>query len=68
MTARLALALLFIVPAALAYPYQTVTQRWALGVAVAVVIVLFACWGGDFATTQLVRRWRIWRAGYGNRW
>lgn len=64
MTARLALALLFIVPAALAYPYETVTQRWFLGVAVAVVIVLFAWWGGDFATTKLARRWSIWR---GNR-
>ena len=64
MTARLALALLFIVPAALAYPYQTVTQRWALGVAVAVVIVLFAWWGGDFATTHLARRWRIWRGNH----
>ncbi|WP_395308657.1 type VII secretion protein EccE [Mycobacterium sp. AMU20-3851] len=64
MTARLALALLFIVPAAMAYPYETTTQRWVLGVAVAVVIVLFAWWGGDFATTKLARRWSIWR---GNR-
>lgn len=64
MTARLTLALIFIVPAVLAYPYQTVTQRWALGVAVAAVLVLFAWWGGDFATTKLARRWRIWR---GNR-
>jgi type VII secretion protein EccE len=61
MTARLALALLFIVPAALAYPFETVAQRWVLGVAVAVVILLFAWWRGDFATTKLARRWSIWR-------
>lgn len=64
MTARLALALLFIVPAALAYPYETVTQRWTLGVAVAVVILLFAWWKGDFATTKLARRWTIWRGNH----
>lgn len=64
MTARLALALLFIVPAALAYPYETVTQRWILGVAVAVVILLFAWWRGDFATTKLARRWSIWRGNH----
>jgi len=64
MTARLALALLFIVPAALAYPYETVTQRWILGVAVAVVILLFAWWKGDFATTKLARRWTIWRGNH----
>ncbi len=67
MTARLALALLFIVPAALAYPYETVTQRWILGVAVAVVIVLFAWWKGDFATTKLARRWSIWRGNHSGR-
>lgn len=64
MTARLALALLFIVPAALAYPYETVTQRWALGVAAVVVILLFAWWRGDFATTKLARRWSIWRGNH----
>lgn len=64
MTARLALALLFIVPAALAYPYETVTQRWVLGVAVAVVILLFAWWRGGFATTKLARRWSIWRGNH----
>lgn len=64
MTARLALALLFIVPAALAYPYETVTQRWILGVAVVVVILLFAWWRGDFATTKLARRWSIWRGNH----
>jgi type VII secretion protein EccE len=64
MTARLALALLFIVAAALAYPYETVTQRWILGVAVSVAILLFAWWRGDFATTKLCRRWSIWRGNH----
>ncbi|MBJ7463013.1 MAG: type VII secretion protein EccE [Mycolicibacterium sp.] len=64
MTARLALALLFIVPAALAYPYETLTQRWILGVAVTVVVLLFAWWRGDFATTKLARRWSIWRGNH----
>lgn len=64
MTARLTLALLFIVPAALAYPYETPTQRWIFGVAIAVVILLFAWWKGDFATTKLARRWSIWRGNH----
>ncbi|WP_082570507.1 type VII secretion protein EccE [Mycobacterium sp. Root135] len=64
MTARLALALLFIVPAVLAYPYETMPQRWILGIAIVVVILLFAWWGGDFATTKLARRRSIW---HGNR-
>jgi type VII secretion protein EccE len=59
MTARLTLALLFIVPAALAYPWQTVTSRWVLGAAVAVVVIVFAWWRGEFVTTLLGRRWAI---------
>lgn len=64
MTARLTLALLFIVPAALAYPYETVTRRWILGIAITVVILLFAWWRGDFATTKLARRWSVWRGNH----
>lgn len=67
MTARLAIALLFIVPAALAYPWQTITQRWILGVAIAVVIILFAWWRGEFATIKLARRWSIWRGNHGKK-
>ncbi len=59
MTARLALALLFIVPAALAYPWQTVTSRWVLGAAIAVVLIVFAWWRGQFVTTLLARRLAI---------
>ncbi|CDO09184.1 type VII secretion protein EccE [Mycolicibacterium cosmeticum] len=59
MTARLALALLFIIPAALAYPWPTVTSRWVLGVAITVVILVFAWWRGEFVTTLLGRRLAI---------
>jgi type VII secretion protein EccE len=61
MTARLALALLFITPAALAYPWPTVASRWVLGVAIVLVIVLFAWWRGEFVTTLLRRRLAILR-------
>ena len=48
---RITLALLAIVPAAMAAPYQTTTERWVLGVAVAIVILLFASWRGRYLTT-----------------
>ena len=35
MIVRLTLAALFVVPAAMAYPWQTTTDRWLLGAAVA---------------------------------
>ncbi|WP_304116692.1 type VII secretion protein EccE [Mycolicibacterium bacteremicum] len=65
MTARLALALLFITAAVLAYPYQDTTRQWVLGVSIVVVIALFAWWRGEFATTKLARRWAIWRGNHG---
>ncbi|MEH3131547.1 MAG: type VII secretion protein EccE [Mycolicibacterium neoaurum] len=65
MTVRLALALLFIVAAVLAYPYRNATEQWVLGVSVVVVIALFAWWRGQFATTKLARRWAIWRGNRG---
>jgi type VII secretion protein EccE len=61
MTARIALALLFIVPAATAYPWPSTTDRWVLGVAVVTVIVLFAWWRGLFLTTMVGRRLAMWR-------
>jgi len=60
MTARIALALLFIVPAAMAYPWRSVPDRWVLGVAVVAVIVLFAWWRGLFVTTMVGRRLAMW--------
>lgn len=59
MTARLALASLFIVAAALGYPWQTAVSRWVLGAAVAVTVVVFAWWRGQFVTALLGRRLAI---------
>ena len=61
MSVRLTLALLFVVPAAMAYPWQSPADRWLLGVAVAVVVVLFARWRGLFVTTIVARRIAMWR-------
>jgi type VII secretion protein EccE len=61
MTVRITLALLFVIPAVLAYPWRTTADRWILGVAVAVVIVLFAWWRGLFITEMVRRRAAIWR-------
>jgi type VII secretion protein EccE len=56
MTVRISLALLFSVPAAMAFPWQSARDRWLLGVAVVAVIVLFAWWRGQFLTTIVGRR------------
>lgn len=56
MIVRLTLAALFVIPAAMAYPWQSTPDRWLLGLAVAAVIILFAWWRGLFVTTMLARR------------
>ena len=56
MTARITLALLFIIPAAMAYPWPSTRDRWVLGVAIVAVVVLFAWWRGLFLTTMVGRR------------
>ena len=56
MTARITLALLFIVPAAMAHPWPSPADKWLLGIAVAAVLVLFAWWRGLFFTTMVGRR------------
>jgi type VII secretion protein EccE len=56
MTARMTLALLFIVPAAMAYPWPSTTDRWLLGIAAGSVVILFAWWRGLFVTTIIGRR------------
>jgi type VII secretion protein EccE len=61
MTARITLAVLFIVPAAMTYPWRTTTDRWVLGVAAAAVVILFAWWRGAFLTTIAARRVGVWR-------
>ena len=60
MTARITLALLFIVPATMAYPWPSTADRWVLGVAVVAVVVLFARWRGLFFTTTVGRRLAMW--------
>lgn len=55
MTARIALASLFVVAAVLARPWQTATERWVLGVSIAAVLVLLAWWSGMFLTTRIGR-------------
>jgi type VII secretion protein EccE len=53
---RITLALLALVPAAMAYPWHSTRDYWLLGVAAAVVIVLFGWWNGLHFTTILRRR------------
>jgi type VII secretion protein EccE len=61
MTARITLAMLFIVPAAMAYPWPTTLDRLILGIAVAAALILFTWWRGEFLTTTLARRCGVWR-------
>ncbi len=58
-TGRITLALLAIVPAVMAYPWRSPRDYWLLGIAVAVVILLFGCWRGQHFTTILRRRLAI---------
>jgi type VII secretion protein EccE len=48
--------LLAVVPAVLAYPWQSTRDYWLLGIAAAVVILLFGWWRGLHFTTILRRR------------
>ncbi|WP_238890026.1 type VII secretion protein EccE [Mycobacterium sp. IDR2000157661] len=61
MTIRTALALLVAVPAAMAYPWQSRTDWWLLGVAAAVVVIAFAGWRGQFLTNMAARRVAVFR-------
>ncbi|OBA83836.1 type VII secretion protein EccE [Mycobacterium sp. 1164966.3] len=55
-TGRITLALLAVVPAAMAYPWNSNRDYWLIGIAAAVVIVLFSWWRGLHLTTILGRR------------
>jgi type VII secretion protein EccE len=63
-TIRIALALFAIVSAALAYPWTTTADRWALGLAIGVVLIVFAWWRGLFVTSMVKRRLQIWRRNH----
>lgn len=56
MTARITLALLVVIPAVMGYPWHTTTERWVLGIAIAVVLIVLAWWRGTFLTTMIARR------------
>ncbi|CDO86586.1 type VII secretion protein EccE [Mycobacterium triplex] len=58
-SARITLAAMAIVPAALAYPWHSTRDYWLLGIAVVAVIVLFGWWRGLHFTTILRRRLAI---------
>ncbi len=58
---RLTLALLAVVPAVMAYPWQSTRDYWLLGIAAAVVILLFGWWRGLRFTTILRRRLAMMR-------
>jgi type VII secretion protein EccE len=63
--ARITLALLAVVPAAMAYPWQSTRAHWLLGIAALVVILLFGWWRGLHFTTLLRRRMAILGRGGG---
>jgi type VII secretion protein EccE len=58
-SARITLAALAVVPAALAYPWHSTRDYWLIGIAGAAVIVLFGWWRGLHFTTILGRRLAI---------
>ncbi|MDR3662745.1 MAG: type VII secretion protein EccE [Mycobacterium sp.] len=66
MMARIMLALLVVVPAAMSYPWHSLPHKWIGGIAVAVVVLLFARWRGMFLSTMVAQRFAVWcrnRAG-----
>ncbi|OBI31902.1 type VII secretion protein EccE [Mycobacterium sp. E2238] len=60
---RITLALLAVVPAVMAYPWRSPRDYWLLGIAAAVVLVLFGAWRGLYFTTLLRRRLAIMGRG-----
>ncbi|MGJ6126742.1 type VII secretion protein EccE [Mycolicibacterium sp. Y3] len=58
-SARITVALLVGIPAAMAYPWAAGLQRWVLGSAVALVVLLLAWWRGRHLTTIVWRRLRL---------
>jgi type VII secretion protein EccE len=52
------------VAAVLAHPWDSIVDRWLLGVSSAVVVIVFAWWRGQFVTTLLGRRVGVWRRNH----
>lgn len=63
--ARIALVLLAVVPALLAYPWTTTGERWSLAVGLIVAILLLGWWRGLHFTTIARRRLAMTRSGRG---
>jgi type VII secretion protein EccE len=66
-TGRVTLVVLAVAAAALAYPWQSVRDRWVLGVGAAVLILLLGRWRGLYVTTILRRRLAMLRRNSGLR-
>ena len=58
---RITLAVLAVVPAVMAYPWESSRDYWLIGIAAVVVILLFSWWGGLHFTTILGRRLAMMR-------
>lgn len=56
---RVTLALLVVVPAAMAYPWRSERAYWLLGTAAVAVVLLFGWWDGLHVTAILRRRFAI---------
>ncbi|KAA0111303.1 type VII secretion protein EccE [Mycolicibacterium sp. P1-5] len=56
---RLTVVTLGVVTVVLAYPWRSITDRWALGIAVAVVLVSLIWWRRRFLTTIVLQRLRV---------
>jgi type VII secretion protein EccE len=63
-TIRLTLAFVAVVLAAMAYPWQSDTDYWVLGITIAVLLVVFAWWRRLFVTTMIGRRLAVWRRNH----
>jgi type VII secretion protein EccE len=53
---RITLAALAVVPAVMAYPWDSTRDYWVVGIAAVVLVVLFGWWGGLYFTTIGGRR------------
>jgi type VII secretion protein EccE len=65
---RITLTALAVVPAVMAYPWDSTRDYWLLGIAAVVLIVLFGWWRGLYFTTILRRRLAMmFRRGSGSK-